>query len=376
MAGQGGEDREVAAREAEVVQPRQLPDGLLEVRLEGEPRDDLFLIEVATFPERRVGQQLTGDLMLVYLDRGELPEAVTLVLRPKGSTGFPKAAICRRHGLSSCRLKWRRGVVDDSWRGLAAGRRRGPDPVGATDGFPDPPETMMQRCRNAIDQHAPPGEKANLLAVTQVLAYLRYNDLGLLTIVNVGTFLIRFTAKDLRRAAWSRVRIGFRPYTPHFQKYPRSALIAAGVESPHIRNVTRQPKGQSCPTASAPSRPRVWRPPPVPVPGGDPWHGSARRPSRGRRCSEAAVGWSRLRREPSHRQGAQPSRSPCPRRLHRVASGVRADQRRSRSPASSSSWDGTHRPQPTAASESWSCNSTMVPSVITRMHSGSSKNTA
>ncbi len=24
------------------------------------------------------------DLMLVYLDRGELPEAVTLVLRPKG----------------------------------------------------------------------------------------------------------------------------------------------------------------------------------------------------------------------------------------------------------------------------------------------------
>ncbi len=32
--------------QAEVVQPRQLPDGLLEVRLQGEPRDDLFLIEV------------------------------------------------------------------------------------------------------------------------------------------------------------------------------------------------------------------------------------------------------------------------------------------------------------------------------------------
>jgi hypothetical protein len=28
---------------------------------------------------------------------------------------------------------------------------------------------MMQRCREAIEQHAPPGEKANLLAVTQVL---------------------------------------------------------------------------------------------------------------------------------------------------------------------------------------------------------------
>jgi hypothetical protein len=93
--------------QAEVVQPRQLPDGLLEVRLEGESRDDLFLIEVATYPERRVGQQLTGDLMLVYLDRGELPEAVTFVLRPKGKYRIPRSRNLRsRHGLSSCHLKW------------------------------------------------------------------------------------------------------------------------------------------------------------------------------------------------------------------------------------------------------------------------------
>ena len=36
--------------QAEVAQPRQLPDGLLEVRLEGESRDDLFLIEVGPGP--------------------------------------------------------------------------------------------------------------------------------------------------------------------------------------------------------------------------------------------------------------------------------------------------------------------------------------
>jgi hypothetical protein len=35
-----------------------------------------------------------------------------------------------------------------------------------------------------------------------------------------------------------------------FRKYPRSALIAAGVESPHIRNVTRQPQS---PDAAAPA---------------------------------------------------------------------------------------------------------------------------
>jgi hypothetical protein len=48
--------------QAEVVQPRQLPDGLLEVRLKGEPQDDLFLLEVATYPERRAGTQLIRDL--------------------------------------------------------------------------------------------------------------------------------------------------------------------------------------------------------------------------------------------------------------------------------------------------------------------------
>jgi hypothetical protein len=53
--------------------------------IEGESQDDLFLIEVATYPERRVEEQLTGDMMLVYLDRGELPEAITLVLRHKGA---------------------------------------------------------------------------------------------------------------------------------------------------------------------------------------------------------------------------------------------------------------------------------------------------
>ena len=66
-------------------------------------RDDLFLLEVAAYPERRLGNQLTRDLMLVYLDRGEWPEAVTLVLRPKGKYRVPSRlafcvadAACRR----------------------------------------------------------------------------------------------------------------------------------------------------------------------------------------------------------------------------------------------------------------------------------------
>jgi len=52
--------------------------------------------------------------------------------------------------------------------------------VPLTD-FAEPPETMLRRCRDAIEQHAAPGEKANLLAVTQVFSFLRYNDSAMLT---------------------------------------------------------------------------------------------------------------------------------------------------------------------------------------------------
>jgi hypothetical protein len=55
-------------RQAEVIQPSQAPDGLLEVRRAGQMVDELYLVEVATYPERRVVEQLTRGAMLVYLD--------------------------------------------------------------------------------------------------------------------------------------------------------------------------------------------------------------------------------------------------------------------------------------------------------------------
>jgi hypothetical protein len=171
--------------QAEVVQPRRLPDGLLEALLEDATDEDLFLLEVSTYPERRVGKQMTDDLLLVYLDRGELPEGVTLVLRPKGKYRVPRSrTLHSRRGLSSCRVKWR---VVELWTIPAEELLQAGDVglvpwVPLTD-FAEPPETILQRCREAIEEHAPPDEKANLLAVTHVLAFLRYNDVDLLTIL-------------------------------------------------------------------------------------------------------------------------------------------------------------------------------------------------
>ena len=52
---------------AELVQPRQLPDGLLEFRMRDYDRSHLALLEIATYPERRVHQQVMRDVVMTSL---------------------------------------------------------------------------------------------------------------------------------------------------------------------------------------------------------------------------------------------------------------------------------------------------------------------
>ncbi len=56
------------------MQPRQLPDGLLEARIRGQAEAHLFLVEVATYPERRLVEQVLGDSALAWLNRRVLPK--------------------------------------------------------------------------------------------------------------------------------------------------------------------------------------------------------------------------------------------------------------------------------------------------------------
>ena len=70
------------AAQAEVVQPKQLPDSLLEVTFPDRTTPDPFLVEIATYPDRRVNDQMLRDALIVFLDRGVLPEMLTLVLCP------------------------------------------------------------------------------------------------------------------------------------------------------------------------------------------------------------------------------------------------------------------------------------------------------
>jgi hypothetical protein len=164
--------------QAELVQPRQLPDGMLEVQLAREKTKDLFILEIATYPEERVHGQILRDLIMVFLARGVLPETIILVLRPRGKVRVKsKQSLRSRLGMTWLQAGWR---VVELWR-IPAEQLFGANDVGLiplvplTD-FPDPPEPVLRRCRQRIDEKASPEERANLLAVTQVMTRLRFKD--------------------------------------------------------------------------------------------------------------------------------------------------------------------------------------------------------
>jgi hypothetical protein len=179
-----GEVKSWRALQAEVVQPRQLPDGLLEVQLAGASGLDLYVLELATYPDARIVEQVIRDMLLVYLDRRVLPEVVVIVLHPKGNLRVPQSWDGHsRMDWSRLSVGWR---VVELWNLPADAALATGDP-GIVPWVPlmqavEPPEAVFQNCREIIDQKAAPTEQANLLAVTQVFAGLRYNDPKLLAL--------------------------------------------------------------------------------------------------------------------------------------------------------------------------------------------------
>jgi hypothetical protein len=107
LGGVGGFQR-WQPHQAEVVQPKQLPDGFLDVFFSGRRRPDPFLWEIATDPEQRVREQVLRDALLVFLDRRVLPDVVPLALRPKGSLRLDgNQELQSQHGSTRITCSWR-----------------------------------------------------------------------------------------------------------------------------------------------------------------------------------------------------------------------------------------------------------------------------
>lgn len=173
------------SHQAELTYPLQRPDGLLEVNFPGQDRADLFVIEVATYPEERAEEQTLRDAALVFLDRHVVPEVIVLVLHPKGNLCVnPEREEASRLGRTRLGGKW---TVVEPWKLPAESLMASAD-VGVIPWVPlaqtsQAPADLLRRCRDRIDEAAPPEERGNLLAVTQVMAGLRHNDPALLAIL-------------------------------------------------------------------------------------------------------------------------------------------------------------------------------------------------
>jgi hypothetical protein len=169
---------------SELTHPRQMPDGLLEATFPGQAEPALYVVEVATYPERRAEEEAARNAMLVFLERGLVPEVLTVVLRPRGNlrvTGDWQLA----SGSGRTRLAVRSVVVEmwtQSAEALLAAGDVGLVPWATLADTTEPPEVLLRLCRERIEQ-APPEEQANLAAVAQVMAGLRYNDPSLLSIL-------------------------------------------------------------------------------------------------------------------------------------------------------------------------------------------------
>jgi hypothetical protein len=189
-----GERRIAAWRPAksELVQPQRIPDGLLEVWLEGEQEPNLYLVEIYSTPDLRQVQALADDLMLTYLGRKVVPEVVALFLSPGGGTRVPpRLQLMSRQGWSRLEVSWH---AVELWtvpaEDLLTVNDVGLIPWVPLAKFDGPPEVIVEQCRERIEQQAPVAEKANLLAVTQVLLGLRYNDPSLATILGGRKIMI------------------------------------------------------------------------------------------------------------------------------------------------------------------------------------------
>ncbi len=166
------------AVQAEPVEPRRLPDRLIEVRRRGRPEPILVALEVSTYPYTRLAKQAADDALLIYLVRGVLPEVVTLILRPRGRKPVPREFVIRsEEGTTTIRVEWK---VIELWKVPAAELLAAGDigliPLVPLSLLDRPLEAILDEYRERIDRDAPADELENLLAVTHILAGLEYND--------------------------------------------------------------------------------------------------------------------------------------------------------------------------------------------------------
>ncbi len=144
-------------------------------------------------------------MTLVYHDRGVLPELLVLVLHPKGNQRAAGSAdLQSAGGWTRLQAVWK---VVELWT-VPAADLLAPGDVGLIPWVPlskfdGPPEPIFRECRSRIDRDGQPEEHENLLAVSQVLAGLRYDDPRLFQILGGREAMIESPVLQQLKAEWT-----------------------------------------------------------------------------------------------------------------------------------------------------------------------------
>lgn len=161
----------------ELVQSRQLPDGIVEVRLAGRADPVLCLIEINTFSYSATASELLDDVLLTYLSKGAVPELIALTLHDRGNVRVaPSANRTSALGLVRLEVAWR---VVNLWELRASDflplTDPGLAPWVALMGIDGPPEVVLQQCKDAIESRSAGTERENLRVTMQLLGSLRFD---------------------------------------------------------------------------------------------------------------------------------------------------------------------------------------------------------
>jgi hypothetical protein len=133
-------------------------------------------------------------------------ELLVLVLHPKGNQRAAGSAdLQSAGGWTRLQAAWK---VVELWTVPAADLLAAGDvgliPWVLLSKFDGPPEPIFRECRSRIDRDGRPEERENLLAVSQVLAGLRYDDPRLFQILGGREAMIESPVLQQLEAEWTQ----------------------------------------------------------------------------------------------------------------------------------------------------------------------------
>lgn len=161
----------------ELVQTRQLPDGLVQVRYADRPAPAYALIEIGTYPEKRMVTQLARGSAMTWLHRRQWPDAVGMVLAPRGR--YRVADHLEMHGPTGVAFGHFGWKVIELWtlpaEQLLADGDLGMVPWVPLAQYSGDAEALLRECRRRIDRQASAVEHPVMLGVAHMLGRLKYD---------------------------------------------------------------------------------------------------------------------------------------------------------------------------------------------------------